>query len=241
MRTALSSAAAPRASLDELLAGLVRHGLSDVELRVGDGHGIDEAQVDAAAAQLRKAGVRVRGLFDAGRTPPSATVPVVRALETCWMLSPALSLRDRLTRADWALAINMPVTVGVRGAKADREASEVRRAGHAVFWEAHPDDAPLDSLCDRVIAACGTALTHVRLCGGGPEGTLHEGRGIGGVMSRLVLARFDGVLTLAPSDAKYHVLWTTWLQRRGGWGCGTQAERTAERLRRFIPLLEEIS
>lgn len=242
MRTALSSAVAPGASLEELLAGLARHGLGALELRLGDAHAIHSATPPPALAEARRllahAGVQVTGLLDPDGSAPAPDV--VRALGTKWLLGASLSLHARLERADWARTTGVPVAVVVSGAAAPGEAHEVRRAGHAVVWEAHPGHAPLEPLCDGVLAACGSQLTGVRLCGGGPEGSLHEGRGIGGIIARLTLAGFGGALILAPSDRRYHLVWDTWLGRHGGWGCGSKvAEPTARR--RPLPVMEDIA
>ncbi|MBI2406823.1 MAG: hypothetical protein HYV19_00790 [Gemmatimonadetes bacterium] len=245
MRTALSSAAAPRASLDDLLAGLTRHGLEAVELRVSDGHAINAAAsldtLHAAAHALREARVRVASLLDDDGVPTEFALRAVRALDTQLVVGAAVSLYERLQRADAARAATMPVAVLVGGRQADTDARAVRAAGHRVVWEAHPDDAPLAEVCDRVIAASADALVGVRVCGGGPEGSLHEGRGIGALMARLAVAGFDGALILAPSDRKYHLLWESWLRRHGGWGCGGGAADPAERVRRTVPMVEEIA
>lgn len=249
MLTALSSAAAPRATLDELLAGLTRHGLSALELHVGHAHGVDGAStpaaIDAAVRRLREAGVRVVALHDDlhndHAAPSDALGDTVRALDTRWTIGRSRPLAARIERANWARNAGVPVAVLVGGPSAVADAGDVRRAGHAVVWDAHPDDAPLAPQCERVLAACGGSLVAVRLCGGGPEGSLHEGRGLGGVMARLTLAGFDGALVLAPSDRKYHVLWDTWLGRHSGWGCGSRAADPAGQHQRPLPVMEEIA
>jgi sugar phosphate isomerase/epimerase len=245
MRTALSSAAAPRATLDDLLAALTRHGLASVELRMGDGHALDVTSspdaLNAAADALRAAQVRVAALLDDHGVPTEFAMRAVRALDTQLVIGTAASLYERLQRADAARAAKVPVAVLVGGRQADADARVVRAAGHRVVWEAHPDDAPLAEVCDRVIAASADALVGVRVCGGGPEGSLHEGRGIGALMARLAVAGFDGALILAPSDRKYHLLWESWLHRHGGWGCGSRAADPVERVRRTVPMMEEIA
>lgn len=239
MRTALSSAAAPGASLEELLAGLARHGLAALELRVGDAHAIHSSTPPSALAEARRmlarAGVQVTGLLDADGSAPAPEA--CRALGTRWLIGADLPLHTRLERADWARTTGLPVAVVVGGADAPAETHEVRQAGHAVVWEAHPAHAPLEPLCDGVMVACAGHLTGVRLCGGGPEGSLHEGRGIGWVMTRLTLAGFDGALTLAPSDRRYHMVWSSWLGRHSGWGCGSKVAEPAAR-RRPLPMME---
>lgn len=245
MHTALSSAAAPRASLDDLLAGLTRHGLEAVELRVGDGHAVNAAAslltLQEAAHALREVRVRVAALLDEDGVPTEFALRAVRALDTQLVVGGAATLDERLRRADAARAATVPVAVLVGGRQADADARVVRGAGHRVVWEAHPDDAPLAEACDRVLAASADALAGVRVCGGGPEGSLHEGRGIGALMARLTVAGFDGALILAPSDRKYHLLWESWLRRHGGWGCGSRAADPVERVRRTVPMVEEIA
>ncbi|MBV6522482.1 MAG: hypothetical protein MNPFHGCM_02630 [Gemmatimonadaceae bacterium] len=244
MLTALSSAAAPRASLDELLVGLARHGLTALELRLGDGHAIGAVDTDAAvaaAARLARENVRVVGLLDRGGAMTESLPRVVDTLRTRWLLDGALPLGTRLECADRADAAGMPVALVVRGPDAAAEARDVRSAGHSVVWEAHPAQAPLGALCDRILEASDDMLVGVRLCGGGPEGTLHEGRGIGAVVGRLVVAGFNGALTLAPSDRKYHVLWETWIGRRGGWGCGSKVTEPIEQLQRTASIAEDIA
>lgn len=227
MRTALSSAAVPRASLDELVAALARHGLAALELRSGDEHGVSPSTpteaLDNAARQLLAAGVEVTGFLDESTEPPQGITQLVRALDTVWLLSSELPLSKRLELAGWARANDTPVAVVVGGANADSEAQAVRNAGFDIVWQAHPVEVSLAEMSEKVMQASGDSLLGVQLCGGGPEGTLHEGRGIGTVMARLAIAGFSGSLTLTPSDRKYHVLWDTWSGRRGGWGCGSKA------------------
>ncbi|HET9947764.1 MAG TPA: hypothetical protein VFQ22_02445, partial [Longimicrobiales bacterium] len=65
MRLGLSSAAAPDAPLDELLAACVRRGLEVLELRDGDGHGVSEGPDAVGGAEARRraleAGVTLSG------------------------------------------------------------------------------------------------------------------------------------------------------------------------------------
>ncbi|MGH7506725.1 MAG: hypothetical protein ACRELX_13785, partial [Longimicrobiales bacterium] len=61
-RLGLSSAAAPDASLDELISACARRGLAALELREGDAHGIetdDGASSSSAAAAERAAAAGV--------------------------------------------------------------------------------------------------------------------------------------------------------------------------------------
>ena len=65
MRLGLSSAAAPEASLDELLAACLRRGLVALELREEDGHGVSGAPDGIAGAEAqrraRTSGVEITG------------------------------------------------------------------------------------------------------------------------------------------------------------------------------------
>jgi hypothetical protein len=85
----------------------------------------------------------------------------------------------------------------------------------------------IDSTVERVAEALPRLLenpgllSYIRLEGGGPESAMQEGRGIGDLMRRLALAGYSGPLILTPSSPRYRVAWSTWLGRRGGWGCGS--------------------
>lgn len=234
MRTALSSAIAPRASLDDLLAGLTRHGLDALELRIGDAHGVDSATSTLAEMRrhLLNSNVGVVGFLDEKGEAPDRVGGLVHAFDSRWLLSSELPLAKRMEIADHAAKESIPVGVIVRGVDAAAQIEEIRQSGHSVIWEAHPGDAPLGGLVDGVMKASGDALIGVRLCGGGPESQLHEGRGIGTVMARLAISGFNGFLTLTPSDRRFHVMWETWLGRRGGWGCGSKASDPVETLQR---------
>ena len=60
------------------------------------------------------------------------------------------------------------------------------------------------------------------LRGAGPEAAQHEGRGIGALMTRLTLAGYAGILTLAPSGPAVLPVWRAWLQHGKNWGCGSK-------------------
>jgi sugar phosphate isomerase/epimerase len=109
------------------------------------------------------------------------------------------------------------------------EAGRLRRLAEAapagscgLAWEVEPAAGDLTEHVAAVLEAAGSHLMHIRLLGGGPESPQHEGRGIGALMARLTLAGYRGSIALAPSTPAYHVLWRTWLGRRGGWGCGSK-------------------
>ncbi len=225
MQTCLSSSAAPDAQIGDLLAGVKRHGLSGLELRVGDGHGLDAvcsgAALTAKATDIREAGVRVVALLDGSDASPPMWRRLVEILGTRLRLDGSLPLDERLGRARQAAAATVPVEIVVRGPEAAVEAQACVAAGYNVVWEAHPSDPDLGTLAVHVLQAAGSRLAGVRLMGGGPESTLHEGRGFGTLMAQLALAGFGGTLVVAPSDPKYHVLWDSWIGRRNAWGCGS--------------------
>ncbi len=236
MRLALSSAAAPDAALADLLDAAARRGLSAVELVDGHGHGVGAAPGTAAEAARAAA---ARGLALAGFRLSQADAPGT---------SDAPSLA-RLAR-DLAAPILVPFTVGAAGGRAAddavRLASAIREADGdamvvlpstgvlealeavppdaAVAWDADPTRGDLAGPGAGLLERAGSRLRHVRLRGGGPEATEQEGRGIGSLMARLAVAGYAGTVALAPSSARYRVIWDAWLGRRGGWGCGSRAE-----------------
>jgi hypothetical protein len=65
------------------------------------------------------------------------------------------------------------------------------------------------------------------LRGAGPEAAQHEGRGIGALMTRLTLAGYQGILTLAPSSSAVLPVWRTWLEHGRKWGCGSKTADSA--------------
>lgn len=68
----------------------------------------------------------------------------------------------------------------------------------------------------------GDLPAHITLQGGGPEASLHEGRGIGTLMTRLSLATYPGTLTLAPTARAVLPVWKAWLNHGRSWGCGSK-------------------
>lgn len=236
MRLALSSAAAPDASLEELLDACVRRGIDALELEEGHGHGLDpgtthhEAAADAAA-RARAFGVALAGFRLAMPLPDPDDAPALAA---------------------FGGALGAPLLVPLHGPAAERsgagrEGAELVRAldragaravavvvgggvedvtdpAAPLAWDADPTRAPLSAAAARLLEGLGPRLVHVRLLGGGPEASQQEGRGVGALMARLALAGFGGTIALAPSSARYRVIWDAWLGRRGGWGCGSQVQ-----------------
>lgn len=229
MRSGLSSEAVPDASFEELLSGAVRHGLTALELRAGDAHGVSAALATrrGAVADVAKvaaaAGVAIAGYRDVGRDDEGSLAVVSRELGSRILVDAAGAITGRLARAERLHALCAMVAVVVRGATAVDDARIVARHGYAVAWEADPQHAPVGATASALLTECREALCHVRLLGGGPESVMHEGRGVGELMARLALSGFGGAVILAPSSTRFHVAWATWLGRRGGWGCGSRA------------------
>lgn len=177
---ALSSAAAPNASLRELVEGCARRGLSALHLVAGHQHGVDPQITDSALTYAvglaRTAGVQI------------ASYEIVDAKD--------FHGASRICKQFGAELIQNGVTL---------DASRENVADAADGWFAQRPDIP-----------------HITLRGGGPEAAQFEGRGIGGLMARLALMNYRGVLALAPSSAAVLPVWRTWLERGRNWGCGSK-------------------
>lgn len=229
MRLGLSSAAAADADVDTLLAACARRGLAALELRAGDAHGVSDVESARAAAVLASDwGVAFAGL----RTAASADVDSISAL-TEQLDAPVLvaagSIGDRMNDARDLVARGVQALVEVSG-PASAWLATLEGADTNVAWQI--DDTVTDLAADvqRVLRAIPGRLRYVRLLGGGPEAAMADGRGIGELMGQLALARFGGPLIVAPSSPRYHVIWEAWLGRRGGWGCGSKADREVVQL-----------
>lgn len=229
MRSGLASEAAPDAPLEALLSGALRHGLTALELRAGDAHGIS-GEVAARSGLVREAAqlaaasrITIAGYRDTGRDDGGALVQLSRQLGSLILVDAPTGLAERLARASRLRAAGGSAAVIVRGTTAVEDARAVARGGLDVAWEADPTLGPVGGTASQLLSECREALTHVRLLGGGPESMMHEGRGLGELMARLALSGFGGAVILAPSSRRFHVAWATWLGRRGGWGCGSKA------------------
>jgi hypothetical protein len=194
-----------------------------LELRAGDGHGIDardddRALVAQALTRAAAAGVTITAYRTDGAEDTEQLARLSQALAAPILVSRECGIEERIERA--------------RAIMDGAGRALVLASGDASMWHAAVAAAGLDFAWE-VDAACGDvsedadlmlrqepALRYIRLVGGGPESTMQEGRGIGTLMGRLALAGYDGPLVLAPSSTRYRVAWETWLGRRGGWGCG---------------------
>lgn len=229
MQTGVSSEVVPAASLAELFTGATRHGLSVLELRAGDGHGVSASLISEAGAlaqlidDMRGSPVTISSYRDNGAENTRELGTLSCALGACILVDEPSVLAKRLSRAQQLRSDGAGVAVVVRGCDAVRDAQIIAQAGHNVAWDAAPSDEQLGTQAAAMLTACGDALKQVRIAGGGPESTLHEGRGIGALMARLALAGYAGTVIIAPSSPSYHLLWEQWLGKRPGWGCGSHA------------------
>lgn len=229
MQTGVSSEVVPAASLAELLTGATRHGLSVLELRAGDGHGVSASLTSEAGALthvidlMRESPVTISSYRDNGAEKTHELGMLARALGASILIDGPGPLTERLSRAQELRSDDASVAVVVRGTDAVGDALAITRASHAVAWDARPSDEQLGTQAAAMLTACGDALKQVRIAGGGPESILHEGRGIGALMARLALAGYAGTVIIAPSSPSYHLLWEQWLGKRPGWGCGSHA------------------
>jgi hypothetical protein len=215
MLLGLSSAAAPGAAPGDLLDACARRGLSALELHAAGtaadhADNIAAASSDAAAHVVGIAGV----LCDAD--PCSAVLALLRDLRLPLVLGQHHTPTRLASDARHLRAQRVPALPLMRGPAA-RWLRLVARAPFA--WQVDP--ATVDAGEDaRVMAQQRSLPAYVRIVGGGPEATMHEGRGIGTAMQHLALAGYRGPVIVAPSSSRYRVIWSAWLGRRGGWGCG---------------------
>jgi hypothetical protein len=242
MRLGLSSAAAPDASLDELMEGCVRRGLVALELESGHDHGLgpgasaardaSEARARATAAGIMIAGYRLATPAAPGSLAPQE-MPDMGDIVTLGLCLGAPLLAEPRTALDLAAACvpggSHVMAVLPAGDEAVTALDTLAAAGPAgrgidVAWDLDPGAGDVSDVAAEVLARAGGRLRHVRLLGGGPESTAQEGRGVGSVMVRLTLAGFAGTVALAPSSPRHRVIWSAWLGRRGGWGCGSKEE-----------------
>jgi hypothetical protein len=228
MRLGLSSAAAPNAGLDELLAACTRRGLSTVELRAGDAHGIADdgdwaAPVASGLAAAAQARVTIAGYQTAAPSNPWQLARLSEALGCPILVPDEGDISSTIARARRISAAGGRALVLARGPALAWHPA-ITRSGLEYGWEVDAGCGDVAADAEMVLQA-EPALRYIRFIGGGPEATLQEGRGIGTLMGRLALAGYDGAVILAPSSPRYRVAWESWLGRRGGWGCGS---RTAD-------------
>jgi len=221
MRLGISADAAPGATPAELAETCARRGFGVVELTLPSGGdtGALLAQIDAAEfGTVRLAGIVSPCTGYANRLAllsRDAGVPIIVA-DTSGLAARITFTRSIVAHGGAALLL-------VRG-PAHEWLHAVLDAGVRFAWQVD-DDCTDPALDAAMILQRAGRIEYVRLLGSGPEATMHEGRGYGALITKLTLTGYDGPLVLAPSSTRYHVIWSTWLGRRGSWGCGTAAER----------------
>ncbi|MHB1170086.1 MAG: hypothetical protein ACYC28_12480 [Longimicrobiales bacterium] len=229
MRLGLSSAAATDADIDALLASCARRGLAVLELRDEDAHGVSDVESARAAAVLASDfGVAIAAIRVAASADVDQVAAMAAQLEAAVLVA-AGPLEDRVSDTRRLVARGVQALVEVSG-PADGWLGALEGADTDVAWQIDQAVTDLAGDVQRVLRAMPGRLRYVRLLGGGPETAMEDGRGIGALMGQLALARFDGPLVVAPSSPRYHVAWGAWLGRRGGWGCGSKADREVVQL-----------
>ena len=234
MRLSLSSAAAPDASLDELLAGCARRGLSGLELAEGDGHALSLSTTPGVGAAMadyaRDAGVAICAIHlpSLARDEIEAAACLAAAMDAPLVVPLKGFDRTVLPRAaeacsDRGTRLLLAHDSDARVPEAVRWLLEPLPHGDAVglAWNVRPGvDEP--TRIGDVLDAAGEALCYIRLHGGGPESQAQTGQGVGGLLAALALRRYAGPLVLTPSVPNYRYVWSAWLGRAGGWGCGSK-------------------
>jgi hypothetical protein len=227
MRLGLSSAAAPDATIDELLAACVRRGLAALELRQQDAHGVTGAPdgIGGAEAQerARAAGIEITG-FRSETGGEDLSLARVAAAAGAPVLVGGCCVRARAHRAAGLRAVGVEVAVALEGDVPLDALERAAACGAQVAWDANVVTGGLGGTAARLLDRLGGRLRHIRILGGGPEAAMQEGRGVGELMGRLALAGYTGTVILSPSSTRYRVAWQTWVGRRAGWGCGSKEE-----------------
>ena len=227
MRLTLSSSAAPESTLGDLLEICQRRGFAGLELDVPSGRFRPEgAAIDEVRVRAERAGIRITALrMDPAGAGDEASLDAARALDAP-VVVPLLAEAAAHRLAERCAAAGARLVLVVRS---DPHAARiVHRIADAVGgetvslgWDIRPERDEAEAV-PEMLAATGSRLGYVRLYGGGPETATQTGLGVGALIARLAIARYDGPLVLTPSDGRYHRAWESWLGRRAGWGCGSK-------------------
>lgn len=238
MRLALCSSAAPDASLAGLVQACGRRGLDALELREGDGHGInpdDEPITGSVGGSHAADGVAIVGYRSLVPGHDLWLARLSDALDAPILLDGPSGLHARVVRARQIADLAGRVSIVVAGEGYLEAGARAAGAGFDVAWDVDPVLGDAGERAARLLDRLGDRLRHVRLLGGGPETAAQEGRGIGEAMARLALDGYTGTLSIAPSSSRYRLAWSAWLGRRGGWGCGSKtADATLVQLSRAL-------
>ncbi|HSK21169.1 MAG TPA: hypothetical protein VK912_18585 [Longimicrobiales bacterium] len=223
MKLGLSSAAAPESGAEDLVTACAARGLTALELRAGDGHGVeagDEARIADLLALAAGANVDIAGYRAADSRDAASLARLSKALCTAIIVADECDTAERIHRARRIVDAGGRALVAASGAPRAWH-SALTASGLDYAWEVDAASGDVSDAAETVLRQPG--LRYIRFVGGGPESSLQEGRGIGALMGGLALAAYDGPVILAPSSTRYRVAWETWLGRRGGWGCGSKS------------------
>lgn len=228
MRLGLSSAAAPDASLDELLAACLRRGLVALELREEDGHGVSGGPEGMGGAEAqgcaRSAGVEITGFRSKAGGEDLALARVAAGAGAPVLVAGSCCLPSRAERAAGLASVGAEIAVTLHGDGLEEELERALVCECQLAWDVDLAEGNVGATTARLLSRVGDRLRHVRIIGGGPEAALQEGKGVGELMGRLALAGYGGSVILAPSSPRFGVAWRSWLGRRAGWGCGSKQE-----------------
>lgn len=216
MRLGLSADAAPDATIAELAAACARRGLVALELV-----GMPEP-AESIGSQIHDAGgraVHLCGVVVDAAGDPRRDADLSRIVRAPVIVRNAGNLHAGVRRAHAIRALGGSALLLVHGPAAEWLPA-VADQSTAIAWTVDESCPDPDGDAQRILDRIGR-IDYIRLAGSGPESVMHEGRGIGPLMRRLALARFDGPLVLTPGSRRYRVAWSIWLGRRGGWGCGS--------------------
>ena len=231
MKLGLSTAAAPDLPLEGLVEACRRRGLGALELATGHGHGLSAQSPDHTIRLARQLttlrDVKIAAVT-AGNTDIAereAAVALASRLRVPVSVNASAGAPEDLAQLaadcrDSGLLLlhgsTPSVVTDLLSAIGSLPASSARLA-----WEIDPaadDPADIDAVLDLATSHLGL----IRLRGGGPEAQAQTGLGVGALIGRLALARYDRPIILTPTTPRHHLAWSAWLGRRGGWGCGSK-------------------
>lgn len=229
MRLGLSSAAAPDAPFEELIAACRRRGLVALELAQGGAHGFGFDDIEASVRLAAEAdGVEVSGFRMHSAGAPNEVARLTKATGVPAVIAFDDEPAARMRYAQQVAEAGGHALVMLRHDEPLRYAEAFASAGLRLSWEVDPMRVPIPAAHERGPIRL-AALHDIRLIGGGPEIATLEGRGVDALLRDMALAAWSGFVIIAPSSPRFRVIWETWLGRRGGWGCGTAAEKQAKR------------
>ena len=199
----------PLADLEALAR---RRGLYGLELVAGDLTDATSAvgiYVDSASLLGSERIARASAALDAPVVAARGLVPLaaIAELETLYARAGGRLCVTHGTDAEEA--------AGLADAIATSGASRVKTA-----WEVRPSAEALSDAAAVLLVGADT-LSYIRLRGGGPELSSHDGTGLGELLRTVALARYAGTLALTPSAEGLVGSWERWLTRTGKTGCGS--------------------